>query len=82
MALFAQGWTYETLTKEPENSLLERFLNRDNAFWRSLWGFLYTHPITNLFNTSFYIGTDQVINKTNFTKVASDLFILKTSGMV
>lgn len=61
MAIFAQGWTYETLSKEPEHNYLERFLNRDNAFWRSLWPFLFTHPITNLFNTSFYIGTDKVV---------------------
>lgn len=59
MAIFAQGWTHETLAKEPEHNYLERFLNRDNAFWRCLWPFLYTHPITNLFNTSFYIGTDK-----------------------
>lgn len=62
MAIFAQGWTYETLAKEPESSLLERFINRDNAFWRCLWPFLYTHPIVNLFNTSFYIGADKVRN--------------------
>lgn len=64
MAIFAQGWTYETLAKEPESSLLERFINRDNAFWRCLWPFLYTHPIINLFNTSFYIGADKVQKKT------------------
>lgn len=69
MAIFAQGWTYETLAKEPEHNYLERFLNRDNAFWRCLWPFLYTHPLTNLFNTSFYIGTDKVLLKRNAPKI-------------
>lgn len=74
MAIFAQGWTYETLPKEPEDNYLERFLNRDNAFWRCLWPFLYTHPITNLFNTSFYTGTDKVRTFPLFNSVNHSVF--------
>lgn len=60
MALFAPGWTHETLNKEPEDDYLERFLDRDNALWMRLWPFLYTHPITTIFDTSFYLGVDKV----------------------
>ncbi|KAK4873863.1 hypothetical protein RN001_013223 [Aquatica leii] len=59
MAIFAQGWTHETLAPEPSHNILERFLIRDNAFWKSLWPYLYTHPINRLFETFFYVGVDK-----------------------
>ncbi|KAK5641493.1 hypothetical protein RI129_010040 [Pyrocoelia pectoralis] len=59
IAIFAQGWTHETLDPEPADTLLERFLIRDNAFWKSLWPYLYTHPINTLFETFFYVGVDK-----------------------
>ncbi|XP_017786924.1 PREDICTED: cytosolic endo-beta-N-acetylglucosaminidase [Nicrophorus vespilloides] len=59
IAIFAQGWVHETLQPEPQDTFHERFMHKDNSFWRSLWPFLYTHPINTLFNTSFYIGTDK-----------------------
>lgn len=61
MAIFAQGWTHETLSQEPADTLFERFLHRDNTFWRSLWPYLFTHPIAKPFQTFFYTGVDRVI---------------------
>lgn len=58
MALFAPGWTYESLQRSDQ--LFEQFLNQDSAFWTSLWPYLYTHPINDYFNTNFYVGLDQV----------------------
>lgn len=60
MALFAQGWTYETLPQDPPENRLERFFDRNNAFWKSLWPYLYTHPVNRAFETFFYKGIDKV----------------------
>ncbi|CAG9830297.1 unnamed protein product [Diabrotica balteata] len=57
VALFAPGWTHETLEKD--DIFFEAFYNRDLAFWQSLSCFMYTHPITNYFTTNFYIGLDK-----------------------
>lgn len=58
MALFAPAWTYESL--ETSDKIFEDFLNRDSAFWTSLWPYLYTHTTNDFFTTNFYIGLDQV----------------------
>lgn len=58
MALFATGWTYESLPESDD--LFDDFLNKDSTFWLSLWPYLYTHPINDYFQTNFYIGLDQV----------------------
>ncbi|KAJ8922923.1 hypothetical protein NQ315_001466 [Exocentrus adspersus] len=57
LAVFAPGWTHETLEKS--DTFFEQFLNRDSAFWSSLWPYFYTHPIRNYFTTNFYIGLDK-----------------------
>ncbi|XP_018570919.1 cytosolic endo-beta-N-acetylglucosaminidase [Anoplophora glabripennis] len=57
IAIFAPGWTHETL--ERNDIFFEQFLNRDSAFWCSLWPYFYTHPINNYFTTNFYIGLDK-----------------------
>ncbi|XP_031352619.1 cytosolic endo-beta-N-acetylglucosaminidase isoform X2 [Photinus pyralis] len=59
IAIFAQGWTHETLDPEPADTFLERFLARDNAFWKSLWPYLYSYPINRVFETFFYVGVDK-----------------------
>ncbi|EFA09314.2 cytosolic endo-beta-N-acetylglucosaminidase [Tribolium castaneum] len=60
MAIFAPGWTHETLPKsENRQKFFEDFINRDSAFWNSLWPYLYTHPITRFFKTSFFTGVNQ-----------------------
>lgn len=59
-AIFAPGWTHETMEKTPENSAFRRFLNRDDAFWASLWPYLYTHPLNDFFETDFHVGLDSV----------------------
>lgn len=60
IAIFAPGWTHETLEKNHESSAFHRFLNRDDAFWASLWPYLYTHPINDFFETDFHLGLDYV----------------------
>ncbi|CAG9856286.1 unnamed protein product [Phyllotreta striolata] len=57
VAIFAPGWTHETLPVT--GTFFESFFNRDLAFWRSLWPYMYTHPITTYFTTNFYIGLDE-----------------------
>lgn len=57
IAIFAPGWTHETLTHTEH--FFNDFLNRDSTFWSSLWPYFYTHPITDYFETNFYIGLDQ-----------------------
>lgn len=59
MAIFAPGWTHETLSENP-NEFLEKFFERENEFWLSLHPYLYTHPISQMFDTFFYKGTDKV----------------------
>ncbi|XP_076263427.1 cytosolic endo-beta-N-acetylglucosaminidase isoform X2 [Rhynchophorus ferrugineus] len=56
MALFAPGWTYETMDKYPSETAFSRFLTRDDTLWSSLKPFLFTHPINYMFSTSFHIG--------------------------
>ncbi|ERL84702.1 cytosolic endo-beta-N-acetylglucosaminidase isoform X2 [Dendroctonus ponderosae] len=58
IAIFAPGWTHETLEKNLQSTAFHRFLNRDDAFWASLWPYLYTHPINDFFETDFHIGLD------------------------
>ncbi|XP_066140269.1 cytosolic endo-beta-N-acetylglucosaminidase [Euwallacea fornicatus] len=58
MAIFAPGWTHETMTKTAEEADLCTFLNRDDALWATLWPYLYTHPINNFFETDFHVGLD------------------------
>ncbi|XP_050304273.1 cytosolic endo-beta-N-acetylglucosaminidase [Anthonomus grandis grandis] len=59
MAIFAPGWTHETMDKERTavNSF-STFLNRDDTLWASLWPYLYTHPINEFFQTDFHLGLD------------------------
>ncbi|KAJ8959127.1 hypothetical protein NQ318_022385 [Aromia moschata] len=57
MAIFAPGWTHETLGKSDQ--FFKQFLDRDSAFWCSLWPYMYTHPINKYFTTDFYIGLDK-----------------------
>jgi mannosyl-glycoprotein endo-beta-N-acetylglucosaminidase len=60
MAIFAPGWTHETLPHSKDRQkFFEDFVNRDCAFWNSLWPYLYTHPITHFFKTSFFMGVNQ-----------------------
>ncbi|XP_057653730.1 cytosolic endo-beta-N-acetylglucosaminidase isoform X1 [Diorhabda carinulata] len=56
LALFAPGWTHETIDKS--DSFFETFFNRDMAFWRTLYCYMYTHPINTYFTTNFYVGLD------------------------
>lgn len=59
MAIFAPGWTHESIPADSTDfPLLEHFLNKDLAFWNSLWPYLYTHPINTFFETSFFRGVD------------------------
>ncbi|XP_066252935.1 uncharacterized protein ENGase [Euwallacea similis] len=58
MAIFAPGWTHETMTKTDEKANFCTFLNRDDALWATLWPYLYTHPINDFFETDFHIGLD------------------------
>lgn len=62
MAIFAPGWTHETLSPIDDSNCrmvaIERFLHRDNAFWRSLGSYLNTHPITQSFFTTFNTGVN------------------------
>ncbi|XP_044760005.1 cytosolic endo-beta-N-acetylglucosaminidase [Coccinella septempunctata] len=59
MAIFAPGWTHESIVQSDNSiGLMEHFFNKDCAFWNSLWPYLYTHPITTYFKTSFYRGAD------------------------
>ncbi|KAJ8963667.1 hypothetical protein NQ314_005458, partial [Rhamnusium bicolor] len=57
MAIFAPGWTHETT--DQSDKFFEQFLNKDSAFWSSLWPYMYTHPISKYFTTNFYIGLDK-----------------------
>ncbi|XP_030751672.1 cytosolic endo-beta-N-acetylglucosaminidase isoform X1 [Sitophilus oryzae] len=59
MAIFAPGWTYETMDKNPENTRFSRFLTRDDTFWFSLLPYLYTRPINDFFFTNFHLGLGQ-----------------------
>lgn len=59
MAIFAPGWTHETLQSE-DDKFFEMFVNRDTAFWKSLAPYMYTRPVTNVFKTRFNIGLDKV----------------------
>lgn len=67
LAIFAPGWTYESLEKS--DTFFERFFNKDSAFWCSLWPYFYTHPISNYFTTNFYIGLDKVIDSSLFYRI-------------
>ncbi|CAH1116019.1 unnamed protein product [Phaedon cochleariae] len=58
LAIFAPGWTHETLEKT--ENFFEDFLQRDSLFWRSLWPYFYSHPISNYFTTNFCIGLDKI----------------------
>ncbi|CAH0563881.1 unnamed protein product [Brassicogethes aeneus] len=58
MAIFAPGWTHETLKPE-DGPFFETFVNRDTAFWKSLAPYLYTHPTNTVFETDFHIGLDK-----------------------
>ncbi|XP_025836491.1 cytosolic endo-beta-N-acetylglucosaminidase 2 [Agrilus planipennis] len=75
MAIFAQGWTHETLEKEPRETFMERFLDRDNAFWRSLWPYLYTHLPTLTFHTTFYCGSDKEYYRLNSQELQLTRFL-------
>ncbi|XP_060522438.1 cytosolic endo-beta-N-acetylglucosaminidase isoform X2 [Cylas formicarius] len=59
IALFAPGWTHETIDRSASGTIFDDFLTRDYAFWCSLWPYLYTHPINDYFETDFYIGLDR-----------------------
>lgn len=61
VAIFAPGWTHERITPLPADTLFERFIDRENAFWKTLWPFLFTHPITRPFTTIFYTGVEKVL---------------------
>nr|XP_034830767.1 uncharacterized protein LOC117987812 [Maniola hyperantus] len=67
LAIFAQAWTHEAMSEEPENinsvvnskhlDKYEKFLLRDRAFWCSIWPYLLTKLPTELpFQTSFCRG--------------------------
>lgn len=60
MAIFAQGWTHESLDRIPEDNFLERFYAQDNTWWITMWPYLYSHPIKYAFETTFLIGADSV----------------------
>ncbi|KAI4455917.1 endo beta n-acetylglucosaminidase [Holotrichia oblita] len=58
LAIFAQGWTHESLSTEPKETFLERFHVKDNNWWNTLWPYLYSHPIKYAFKTNFRIGVN------------------------
>lgn len=62
MAIFAPGWTHETLTLETKDNFFDMYCRRDNGFWLNLYPYLYTHPITKSFRTTFHLGSDEVQN--------------------
>lgn len=59
-AIFAPGWTHETMDLSPDENRFDTFIDRDNAFWKTIWPYLYTHPINNPFKTIFHVGVDKV----------------------
>lgn len=60
-AIFAPGWTHESIDPlASDGSLFATFIDRDNAFWKSIWRHLYTHPISSSFKTTFHTGVDKV----------------------
>lgn len=69
-AIFAPGWTHEGIDLLPDENLFETFIDRDNAFWKSLWPYLFTHPIISTFNTVFHVGVDKV----NVNEIAKKKF--------
>lgn len=69
MAIFAQGWTHETLHPRTLDAFYEIFLHRDNAFWLLLYPYLYTRPITNEFTTTFYTGADRTNYNLNLQEI-------------
>ncbi|KAF5283612.1 hypothetical protein FQR65_LT13818 [Abscondita terminalis] len=75
MAIFAQGWTHETLKCETADNATEQFLIRDNAFWKSLWPYLYTRPINMMFETFFYVGVDKEWFKLHSQEVQLSQFL-------
>lgn len=60
MAIFAPGWTHETLKTDIPDIFFETYCRRDNGFWLNMYPYLYTHPITRPFVTTFYLGADRV----------------------
>lgn len=60
-AIFAPGWTHESLTNEPNDTFRKRFEVNDLKFWKSLSPYLYEHGTKNLFKTTFHSGCSKVI---------------------
>lgn len=89
-AIFAPGWTIETM-QLPEHlhklSAIERsdeintmFLKRNDAFWSLLWDYFYTFgPISLPFSTNFCIGSGK--NKYRLGRIVDgNWFNLKRQG--
>jgi mannosyl-glycoprotein endo-beta-N-acetylglucosaminidase len=71
VAIFAPGWTLESLQQnvdiEEENGsdvCNLRFLEKNEAFWKTLWPYLSTAAIHSLpFSTSFCLGSGKFENR-------------------
>ncbi|GLV44618.1 Endo-beta-N-acetylglucosaminidase [Carabus blaptoides fortunei] len=59
MAIFAPGWTHETLTLGTKDNFFDMYCRRDTGFWLNLYPYLYTHPVTKSFTTTFHLGSDE-----------------------
>ncbi|EAT37497.1 AAEL010527-PA [Aedes aegypti] len=69
-AIFAPGWTYESLEESMRRDQLnpvqcnDRFLKLNDRFWNLLWKYLYVRGPTELpFYTSFCLGSGKIRNR-------------------
>ncbi|CAO1307034.1 unnamed protein product [Diamesa hyperborea] len=89
-AIFAPGWTFETMilpehlhklsTIERSDEINAMFLKRNDAFWSLLWDYFYTFGPTSLpFSTNFCIGSGK--NKYRLGRIVDgNWFNLKRQG--
>lgn len=69
-AIFAPGWTYETLEPTPDETFQIRYQQNDQRFWKLLGPYLYEHGVqNNIFSTTFNSGCCKVNYYSLFVKV-------------
>ncbi|XP_052872256.1 cytosolic endo-beta-N-acetylglucosaminidase [Anopheles cruzii] len=75
VALFAPGWTFESLEANSKQAQLEpddrnvRFLETNDRFWNLLWRYLYVRGPTQLpFYSSFCLGSGKFYNRLGKTQ--------------